>query len=113
MGDRVATVLETILREERTLILAGRFDALGPLTTRKADMLTRIPDANIPGPRLAALADQVTRNQALLDAAIRGMSAARTRIQAVIGAGSGLSTYDRRGQKSELAESKGTLRKKA
>lgn len=112
MNDR-ATALERLLREERELILSGRFDALGALAERKAAALARLPETPPAGPRLSALVQQLDRNQALLDAAIRGVAAARARIQTVIGAAGSLSTYDSRGLKSDIGQPRGDLRKKA
>lgn len=113
MRENRGAALERLLKDEREMILAGRLDELQEIAPRKADALSQLPDWQLPADKLAALAAQVNRNQALLDAAIRGMKAARLRIESVIGAAGTLSTYDRSGQKSDLGKARNALTKKA
>lgn len=113
MSERKAAALERLLQDERHFILAGRFDDLQKVTERKLESLSQIPEWDLSADRLTQIATGVTRNQSLLDASIRGMKAARERINAVVGAAGSLSTYDHQGQKQDLGTPRMVLRKKA
>lgn len=113
MTERKAVALERLLEDERKLILAGQFDGLADVTDRKAAALTELADWKLPAARLSGIAARVSRNQALLDAAIRGIKDARIRIETVIGAAGTLATYDSQGKKADIGQSRTELRKKA
>ena len=113
MSDRKAAAFERLLQDEREMILTGRFDAIADISARKAEALGELPDWDLPAARLGALARQVTRNQGLLDAAIRGMKAAQLRVESVLGSAGTLSTYNSYGQVSDLGQTRQTLQKKA
>lgn len=89
--------LEDLLDEVAESLLAGDLSALAGLTPR-------IESATVPQDRATAerLQAKAQRNARLLEAATRGVKAARLRV-AEITRGPMLTTYDARGQKAEIA----------
>ena len=104
MGDRTAARLLRLLKDEREAILSGAYDRLGPIAPRKETLLTKLAPSD---PALPSVAAAVTRNQALLEAAMRGLAAGRDAI-AERKAGPKLTTYSADGSTSEAAGSPGS-----
>jgi hypothetical protein len=88
--------LEDLLDQAAQALLAGDLAALGPLAPL-------IESASLPQDRATAERLQVKaqRNARLLEAATRGVKAARLRV-AEITRGPTLTTYDARGQKAQI-----------
>lgn len=89
--------LETVLAETRAALLAGDFTALELLARRTGEIL----DAPLSGGpealhRLRLMADE---NAGLIEAAARGIAAARQRLRRQ----EALTTYDARGRRGTLA----------
>lgn len=94
------TPLEDLLDQTRDALLSGNIAALarlGPLVETQADLLPRL-DATT-ADRLRRKAE---RNAQLLQAAGRGLRAARDRLTDIT-AGPTLTTYDQRGRKASLS----------
>lgn len=89
--------LEQLLDRAAEALLAGDLPALAALTPR-------IESADLPQDRATAerLQAKAQRNARLLEAATRGVKAARLRV-AEITRGPTLTTYDARGQKAQVA----------
>ena len=89
--------LEDLLDQAAQALLAGDLSALATLTPR-------IESAALPQDRATAerLQAKAQRNARLLEAATRGVKAARLRV-AEITRGPTLTTYDARGQKAQIA----------
>lgn len=113
MSEAATGALLRLLEAERAEILAGRFDSLDDLTRRKLQHLGELPRWTVGRARLRAIAAQLQRNQALLDAAIGGARAARSRLLTVAGKAGTLTTYSSDGRRSEITAPGGALRKKA
>lgn len=93
-------MLEDLLDQTRDALLAGDISALarlGPLVEAQADTPPHL-DAEA----ASRLRHKAERNARLLQAAGRGLRAARDRL-ADIAAGPTLTTYDARGRKAALA----------
>lgn len=92
------TPLDDLLDQAAAALLAGDLPALAALAQR-------IEAADLPGDRasVARLQGKAQRNARLLEAAMRGVKAARLRV-AEITSGPTLTTYDARGQKAQFAQ---------
>lgn len=90
-------LLEDLLDQAAQALLAGNLDDLAALTPQ-------IESADLPQDRVTAarLQAKAQRNARLLEAATRGVKAARLRV-AEITRGHTLTTYDARGQKAQIA----------
>ncbi len=90
--------LESLLDLAAAALIAGDFDALTRLTPQiEAQSLTSTDRK-----RAEALRAKAQRNERLLDAATRGVKAARLRLTEVA-RGPTLTTYDARGQKAQIS----------
>jgi flagellar biosynthesis/type III secretory pathway chaperone len=102
-GGDPATALAQLLAEERACLLSGDLAALPRLILAKERLLELVQGASAPPAevldRLKAAAE---RNQALLDAALRGVQAARARLETVRNGGPALNTYDAAGRSSTV-----------
>ncbi len=90
--------LDTLLDQAAEALIAGDFAAL----TRLTPQIEGHNLANIDRPTAETLRAKALRNARLLDAATRGVTAARLRM-AEIASGPTLTTYDARGQKALLS----------
>lgn len=94
------TLLEDLLDQTRDALLSGNIAALsrlGPLVDTEAGLLPRLDPGT--ADRLRRKAE---RNVRLLQAAGRGLRAARDRLSDIT-AGPTLTTYDERGRKASLS----------
>ena len=91
------TPLDALLDQAAEALLTGNLAGLAALAPQ-------IESADIPSDRASAerLRAKAERNARLLEAATRGVKAARTRV-AEISRGPTLTTYDARGQKAQFA----------
>ncbi|MCF8510044.1 MAG: hypothetical protein K9G43_01235 [Rhodobacteraceae bacterium] len=97
--------LEALLDDVRTAVRAANFSTLAQLAPQLEAALADLSEVsakNDPATigRIKAKAEQ---NAPLLDAARRGISAARRRLEEVRRASKGLQTYDMRGHRAEIA----------
>lgn len=92
------TPLDLLLDRAADALLVGDFSALAALTSQIESASVTLPD------RASAerLQRKAQRNARLLEAASRGVRAARLRV-AEITRGPTLTTYDARGQKAQIA----------
>jgi hypothetical protein len=92
--------LEQLLDRARDALLAGDLAALSGLEVALDAETARLPVLEVATAR--RLQAKAQRNARLLQAASRGLSAARDRM-ADIAAGPGLATYDAKGRKAALS----------
>lgn len=90
--------LETLLDQAADALISGNLPELARLTPQIESVEMRTAD-RVAAERLRAKAE---RNARLLDAAMRGVKAARHRVSEIT-RGPTLSTYDARGQKALIA----------
>ena len=96
----MSTQLEALLDQTRDALIAGDFADLANLAAKVEGLAVTLPQLDRPAAdRLRQKAD---RNARLLQAAQRGIRAARQRI-IEINAGPSLSTYDARGRREVIA----------
>jgi hypothetical protein len=113
MADRVDKAILDLLVAEREAILTGDFGALPPLALRKESLFGRLEAGQVNVPGLRRIGAQVSRNQRLLAAALRGLREVSDRLGLVRDLRQGFSTYDSQGQKSTVAAGKPTFEHKA
>jgi hypothetical protein len=90
--------LESLLDLVAAALIAGDFEELNRLTPQLEAQSLNTSDRD----RAEALQAKAQRNARLLDAATRGVKAARLRITEVA-RGATLTTYDARGQKAQIS----------
>ncbi|WP_116133251.1 flagellar biosynthesis protein FlgN [Tropicimonas sp. IMCC34043] len=95
-GDMVKD-LAALLERERTALIGGRLDDLGGLVAEKQEIIARLaPYADSAG--LHGIRRLAHRNQLLLEAALRGVSAARLRLTEIRQAVRQFDTYTSEGE---------------
>ncbi|MBL4917007.1 hypothetical protein [Szabonella alba] len=111
-ADPAITLLETLLQETHTALRRGELSRLADLTRRTEQALQDLPAA--PSERavqhLRALA---ARNAACLEAAGRGIRAARRRLAEIRDAQAGMRIYDDQGRSRLIAPGEGRLARRA
>lgn len=90
--------LEALLDSAAAALIAGDFDALARLTPQIESLDLGTPDRKT----AEILQAKALRNARLLDAASRGLKAAKHRMSEVT-RGPTLTTYDARGQKAQIS----------
>jgi flagellar biosynthesis/type III secretory pathway chaperone len=99
-SDTSAQRLLALLAAERKALLAGELAALPDFVVAKERLTAALSSAPPEAGELVRLRVAAASNQALLEAALRGVKAARARIDAARSGGAALSTYDARGKSS-------------
>ena len=95
----MSTQLEVLLDQTRDALIAGNFAVLSQLSAQVEVLADALPHVDRPtADRLRSKAD---RNARLLQAAMRGIKAARQRLSDISTA-STLSTYDARGRREVI-----------
>ncbi len=113
MSSAGAARLSDLLEVERQALLGGDYAALADIADRKAPLMEAFAANGPSREALGRIARKVRRNQALLEAAIDGLRAASDRIRAIEEVQGALSTYDREGQKADLAGPAPVIERKA
>ncbi len=105
--------LEGVLREEQELLLAGNLKALEGLVGRKANLARKLAEQrpNIAEDIYRDLARKADHNEALLDAARRGLQAAIQQIRQTSGTME-QSTYSKTGERRPLSRSPSSFTQK-
>jgi hypothetical protein len=103
MADILNQTLHALLTEERQAILSGAFDKLQDLAGRKEALFCELVQAEVTAPNLRRIGVQVSRNQRLLAAALRGIRDVGDRLGTVREVRDNFSTYDSAGQKLTVA----------
>lgn len=96
--DRLSAELDRIYHALRS----GKLDGLGAATLALEAELARLGPIDAAG--LERLRQRARRNAACLDAAARGVRAARRRLTEIRTIESGLGTYDDKGRRDELPD---------
>lgn len=111
MHDRTTRLLEQVFEEERKHLVAGDLLQLSQTAKRKDHLCATLAGVALSPEVQAHLSALAQRNQALLDAAREGLSAAITRL-AEMQRGAPVGTYSRLGEKSEFAKPIRTLQRR-
>jgi len=97
--DRLDDLLET----ERRALLAGDLEKIGPILTRKEQLIDRFNAHEIDrNPNLAAVQQKLVRNQELLDGALEGIRKVAARMAAMRRVRQSLDTYDESGKRQTI-----------
>lgn len=102
-----------LLDEEREAIRLAAFDRVDALAPKKERLLQALPDADLTPSDLSRLAQSVSRNQRLLQAAIDGFSGVQDRLAALRRAAEGFDTYARDGGRSRVGGKPPSIQRKA
>lgn len=109
----IADHLLALLQDERKALLSGELETLPKFIPVKEKLLgaldpTKVDQNVIENMRQAAIA-----NQALLEAALKGVNAARERIEIVKNGGPSLNTYDASGKASSTGTARSNVVRRA
>jgi hypothetical protein len=111
--DRAAERLIALLKAERQALRCGKLDEVGAMASEKAMLVERV-ERNRPRPhtirRIVGLAAESLR---LLDAALRGIRAARTRIDSLEAAPSSMPSYDDQGRACPIGVTNSAVERRA
>lgn len=95
--------LDTLLEEERRVLLAGDLTAIRALLERKETLIKQLGTLEGAAEReLQGLQVKALRNQALLDGTLRGIRTVATRMGTLRRIRKTLETYDEAGQRREI-----------
>ncbi|QCO55318.1 hypothetical protein EOK75_05730 [Pseudorhodobacter turbinis] len=101
--------LETTAKDTAAAIRAGDFVAMAELAQRAESALDDL-DPQTDAARLTALRDLAGRNALALQAAAKGIRAARRRLLEVTTVRAGVQTYDNTGKTQKIGGPAGTLK---
>lgn len=118
MTDRASELLDELndlLDKERAALLGGDIDEVGRVLETKEGLLrelTECAEADTAG--LSDLKDKLSRNQELIESAMKGIQAVAHRFSTIRRVRKSLETYDRSGQRQMIEiSSSGRLEKRA
>lgn len=102
-GQVIMDALDDLLEEERRIVMAGELDEIPGLLERKEALFDRLNNTRFEaGADLELLQSKMSRNQALLEGALRGIRAVADRMSTLRRMRNSLETYDRQGQKQSF-----------
>lgn len=113
MREPMVSELLTLLEAESKAILAGQYTDIDDLAARKIDLFGALQRQPPPTDDLRRVSELLSRNQAMLAAAIRGIGAARVRLAALRAVRDGLQVYDQSGRFAAAPVTRPDLVKKA
>jgi flagellar biosynthesis/type III secretory pathway chaperone len=113
MPDALIAKLEHVLAQEKLALLSAEFDALDRLAPDKAALISRLASIQPDKMALQNIAAKLDENQTLLAAAIKGVTAARERLEALHHVQKTLSVYDHSGRIEFVPNRRPALEKKA
>lgn len=103
--------LVDLLRLEREVIRQGDFDSLPGLAESKASVMGEL--AGTPMKKLVAAQQMALENQRYLNAALKGVQAAQSRLQVILKAAQGFNSYDQNGRARAISQGSGTVERRA
>lgn len=96
--------LDTILDQERSLLLKGDLTALEPLVSAKDELIEALNEiGEMEQDSLSAVQNKVTRNQTLLTSAMEGIRTVAARMAELRKVRKGLDVYDKSGTRSSYS----------
>lgn len=118
MTERASEILDELndlLDSERKALLHGDIDDVGRVLDTKERLLRELTEsADVDTAGLGELKDKLSRNQELIESAMKGIQAVAQRFSTIRRVRKSLETYDRSGQKQMIEVSKsGRLEKRA
>lgn len=107
---KISRLIDT-LRVERDVIREGDFAALPDLVALKEEQMDALKGT--PARKLLAAQEMALENQRLLEAALRGVRAVQSRLEAIRKGSKSYTSYDRHGRAQQIAPEKGTVERRA
>lgn len=114
-AGQAITALRQLIAQETDAVRRGAFADLAVLATRKETLIDGLPEMS-GAPDMRALRDLRTiceTNARHLEAALRGIAAARARLAAIRRAGTRLDTYDSAGRARSVNLAGGAVERRA
>ena len=102
-----------LLDAEKVALMTANYNALGPLQQRKTAALSLLARQSNSREVLEVIRAKIDENQALVTAAISGITAARKRLDALNDVQSGLTVYDQSGKMAVVSAKPAAFEKKA
>ncbi|MEP2532352.1 flagellar biosynthesis protein FlgN [Shimia sp.] len=100
----VFDALDSLLDEERSVLLKGDLESVSELVARKQALFDQLPGIEDKGGKtLGNLRAKALRNQALLDSALQGIRSVSDRMEALRRVRVSLETYDSKGRRLSVA----------
>lgn len=94
--------MNRLLDQERSLLLKGDIAGLDPIAREKARLAPELGVTVTDEQNLQELRHKAMRNDQLLNAALKGVRAARTRLQEIRNGGAPMTTYGTDGQRHAI-----------
>jgi hypothetical protein len=95
--------LDTLLEQERTLLIEGKLERLGTLLPKKEKLVEQLlGNHELSRDVIAPLEKKLLRNQLLLDGALDGIRSVSARLAALRQVRIALDTYDAQGRKRRV-----------
>lgn len=101
-----------LFEEERAALRAGRIKEVAGLANQKAEVAEQLAAMRLSKDDIRKLRDKATENARLLQAAIKGVKDAQTRLAALRDAAGGLQVYDAGGEQQYLRPTGASLEQK-
>lgn len=105
--------LQALLADERKALLSGDLTALPAFIGPKETLMSSPDLMSAPQEELENLQSAAKSNQALLEAALKGVQAARERIEIAKSGGASLSTYTAQGKSSAHSAPQSKIERRA
>ncbi|MCB1340510.1 MAG: flagellar biosynthesis protein FlgN [Pseudooceanicola sp.] len=114
-AQAVIDELDQLLDQERKAVLAGDLETIARILALKETLIDRVNAIPPQGPRdLRGLTEKLSRNQALLTAAMEGIRAVADRMADLRRVRQTLETYDRTGRRNrQQTPTHGTIERRA
>lgn len=109
----MANNAKALFEAERAALMAGDFAALQEISAKLEAYEQSIASGGISKEELRDVVAEAQRNTSLLQAAVKGVQSAQTRLKAITDVRDNLSLYTRGGKKQSIALSHKGLEKKA
>lgn len=111
-NESIVSQLQSLLDEERALLLKGQLDALPDLLDRKRVLIEGLGEN--PAADLTDLHSKLTRNHALLSSAMEGIRRVSDRLETLKRLRLSLETYDSQGHRQTIGtQHPGRMEKRA
>ena len=113
MAEPLEDRLKTLLASEREALKEGDFQKLAALLSEKEEIVELLANNHPDSTALKALKQDASRNEALLEAASRGIASVRDRIKMLREGGPPLKTYTADGRAHSITNQSNRTNRKA
>lgn len=113
MPDTLHTKIMLLLNQEHRAIVGGHYDELSGLGQTKNQLFEMLTAVSLNEEKMQQIRNGLERNQILLNAALTGVSDAKTRLSALQEVRDGLRVYNQDGQIADVPMARHALEKKS